>query len=123
MTEAAEFLDVRPDTAQSWWLGRRTCPNSVIDELIALSERQDVTAQEAASVVKAAVERQGLPEDIELGLASDDHEAQSLGWPCAGAHAAVLRKTIKALPPDLASLVRIVPRGSTVATAAAEIHR
>ncbi len=116
MTEAASFLDVRPDTAKSWWMGRRICPDTVIDELLALSVRQDVAAQESAIVIQNAAEQRGAPEDIELGIASDDHEAQSLGWPGAGAHAAVLRKTVKLLPPDLAVLVRIVPRGQPAGT-------
>lgn len=102
-------------------MGRRTCPDSVIDELLALSIRQDVAAQEAALVIAETAEQQGAPEDIELGIATDDHEAQSLGWPCAGAHAAVIRKLIKLLPTDLVVLVKIVPRGATLATAAAEI--
>lgn len=121
MTEAASFLDVRPDTAKSWWMGRRTCPDSVVDEILTLAIRQDVAAQEAALVITEAVERQGAPEDIELGIAADDYEAQSIGWPCVGAHAAVIRKLIKMLPSALVVLVKIVPRGSTLATAAAEI--
>ena len=72
-------------------------------------------------VIKNMVQQNGAPESVELGLVSDDYEARALGWPSADAHAAVLRKTIKLLPHDLAILVKIVPRGSTPATAAAEI--
>lgn len=53
---------------------------------------------------------------IELGLASDDHKAQGLGWPCIGTQVAMLgiadaRATLR---------VKIAPRGSTHASAAAE---
>jgi hypothetical protein len=52
---------------------------------------------------------------IEIGLAADDHEAQALGWPCVGAQEAMLGLVVARCRRP----VRIVPRGSTVATAAA----
>jgi hypothetical protein len=56
---------------------------------------------------------------VELGLSVDDHEAQSLGWPTASAHATVISRMTALLPLDLIDRIVIVPRGSTVATAAA----
>jgi len=61
-----------------------------------------------------------MPDDIEVGIAVDDHDAQSLGWPCVGAHAAVIRRLIEILPKDIAKKIKVVPRGSTLATAAAD---
>lgn len=56
---------------------------------------------------------------VELGLASDDHEAQSLGWPSVGAQAGVFSMVVASSDRKF----RIVPRGSTPATAlAADIH-
>jgi hypothetical protein len=52
---------------------------------------------------------------IELGLASDDAEAKSIGWPCVGAQAAALGVGAALID----NPVTIVPRGSTAATAAA----
>jgi hypothetical protein len=52
-------------------------------------------------------------------LASDDYEAQQIGWPCVGAHAAVLGIVAARTNKPLI----ILPRGSTLATAAAiEAH-
>lgn len=59
-------------------------------------------------------------EAIEIGIASDDHEAQGLGWPSVAVQA--LQITLVAARSGRA--VRIVPRGSTLGTAAAaEQHR
>ena len=51
---------------------------------------------------------------FEFGLASDDEEARSLGWPCVGAHRAVAR-----ILWESGLDIVVVPRGSTIATAAA----
>jgi len=115
--EAARFLGVRSDTAKSWSSGRREPSPEVIEELRSLYARQRRAAEEAIGKIEAMGDP---PDAIELGLASDDAEAQSLGWPARGAHAAVLGMVagrLKGRP------VRIVPRGSTPATAAAaDVH-
>ena len=116
--EAADFLDARPDTIQSWSTGRRTAPDGAIEELAALADRID----EEADVFIAALETQaadfGEPDVVELGLAADDNEAQSLGWPCVGAHRAVLGLAVARGMAE-GYRFRIVPRGSTLPTAAA----
>ncbi|MCA3367750.1 MAG: hypothetical protein INF79_19260 [Roseomonas sp.] len=53
--------------------------------------------------------------EIEIGYAVDDAEAQSLGWPCAAAQHASLGMVVA----RLGRPVRLVPRGTTHATAAA----
>lgn len=124
MSEATAFLDVREGTARAWWLGNRTCPQSVHDDLLNLYRIIDQAAQAAADfIMQQKNENVAAPEMIELGIASDDHEAQTLGFPCIGAHGAVLRRVIESLPDDLALRCIIVPRGATPATAAAiEAH-
>ncbi len=58
------------------------------------------------------------PESIELGIASDDHEARTIGWPCVGAQRASIALVVaRGTPHGLR--FHVVPRGSTVATAAA----
>lgn len=115
--EAADWLNVSLDSVKSWGQGRRTPPTGILAELHALAERQDRAAHMgAASWVDA-----GSPAVIEIGLASDDHEAADLGWPCVGAHRTVIRRMWEMLPAE--TRVTIVPRGSTPATAAAiEAH-
>ena len=105
--EAADFLGVRLDTLKSWSAGRNPTPQGALDQLHELATRQEQVASEAVEIWQ----EQGEPSQIEIGIASDDHEAQSLGWPCVGAHAAVARRVWEILPQGVA--VRIVPRGST----------
>lgn len=115
--EAADFLGVRVDTVKSWSTGRNPAPAGAIASLRGLYAQIEKAAGEAEKQIAAFIEQHGAPEGIELGLASDDHEARlpPLGWPCVGANAAMLgivaaRATIN---------VKIVPRGSSAASAAA----
>lgn len=119
MMEAADFLAVSPNTAKSWWLGTRTCPDGVKAELFDLILRQERAAEEAVEIIEAAIDKHGLPQSIPVGVSADDHEAQSHGWPCVSAHLAVVRRMIEMLEPDVVSLIEIVPLGSTPETAAA----
>jgi hypothetical protein len=113
--ESADFLGTRIDTVKSWSTGRNAAPQGVIAELRSLHRKITLAAQETIrDVEKLSVERAPL-DAIELGLASDDHEARSLGWPCVGAHAAMVG--IVAARLDVP--IRVVPRGSTAASAAA----
>lgn len=112
---AASLLGVREDTVKSWRAGRNGAPPAVIGQMRALYTRMERAAVEAAAQIA-----QTPAAEIEMGLASDDHEAQSLGWPCVGVHAAVLGLVVA----RTSQPVRIVPRGSTTASAAsAEAHR
>jgi hypothetical protein len=119
LREAPQFLGAKLDTAKSWSSGRNPAPETVIDELIELAVRIDVAAREGLLRIKESRAGQGLPEKIEIGIAADDAEAQSLGWPCAGTHHAVIRNLIELAPDDIKHRLVIVPRGSTPATAAA----
>jgi hypothetical protein len=109
--EAAAFLRVREDTVKSWRTGRNPTPPGVFVSLRTLYAGQTNAAGEALALLSSA------PSDmvVELGLASDDAEAQLLGFPCVGAHAAVLGMVVGGANRP----VRIVPRGSTPVTAAA----
>lgn len=111
LREAAELHAVRPDTVKSWSAGRNRPPPGVIAELRALARLIARAADEAAAMIA------DMPEgaDIELGYPADDHEARALGWPCVGAWRALAARIIAATDRP----VRLVPRGSTGATAAA----
>lgn len=111
LREAADLHGVSHDSVVSWSSGRRRPPAGVIAELRALYERIET----AADQIVAMAEDAGADVEIELGIASDDTEARSIGWPCVGAHAAALG--IAAATID--NPVVIVPRGTTPATAAA----
>lgn len=112
--EAAAFHGVRPDTVKSWAAARRAAPDGVIAELRVLYARIERAAAEGVKTIKTQ-----RATEVDLGLASDDHEARSLGWPCVGAHAAVLGLVAA----RSSAAVSVVPRGSTPATAAAaDVH-
>jgi hypothetical protein len=110
--EAADFHAVRIDTVKNWCRGAARPPEGVIAELKGLIRRQRIAADELAAGIA------GSPADaVELGLASDDAEAQAppRGWPCVSAQAQALGLAVAQADKP----VRIVPRGSTPATAGA----
>jgi hypothetical protein len=111
--EAAAFHGVREDTVYSWSAGRRTAPAG------AMSELRDLAAliEQAADRWLSAMEAPNVQEarEIEIGYPADDHEAQTLGFPCVGAWRAAAGRMIAET--DLP--MKLVPRGSTIATAGA----
>jgi hypothetical protein len=109
--DAAALHSVRLDTVKSWCTGRNPVPAGVITDLRALYAFQRRSADEAVALAAKAP----AGAEIELGYAVDDTEAQSLGWPCAAAQHASLGMVVARLDRP----VRLVPRGSTLATAAA----
>lgn len=114
--EAAALHQVRLDTVKSWCTGRNRANDGVMAELRQLHEQIERVATEALAAIAAVPQA----EEIELGYATDDHEAQALGWPCVGAQAASLGIVIALCSRP----IRLVPRGSTFATAAAaDAHR
>lgn len=112
--EAAVFFGVRPDTVKSWSAGRNSVPNGVLDGLRDLALRIDRAASRSAAMYADRAER---PDTVEIGIATSDDEARSLGWPCVGAQMAMAARLWSLLPDDVT--VRLVPRGSTAAAAAA----
>lgn len=110
--EAADYLGVRLDTAKSWSVDRRTCPDTVLADLRMLVWRQEAAAEQALAVLAS---HPIAPDEIELGFPADDHEAKALGWPSVGAWKGMAARFVAGSPVR----VIMVPRGSTVATAAA----
>lgn len=118
--EAAHWLRVREDTVQDWSRGRSRAPAPVIEMLASLVESQEIKADEFTSQLEKMVAQQGLPDQIEVGVSADDHEAVLNGFPTRSAEAACIGRALSMMAPDLRAAVRLVPRGSTVATALAE---
>lgn len=84
--EAADFLSVRPDTVKSWSSGKRTAPEGAYEQIHELLAKQEEAAGEAISLWK----EKGEPEAIEMAVAGDNAEAQSIGWPSVGAQMATI---------------------------------
>ena len=117
--EAAAFLDARPDTVVSWSSGRRTAPVGAVDEMAQLVEAQTQAAHNALEQIAQLIEGQDEGVKIEFGYPADDYEAQALGFPTPSAWGAMAARVVAKFP----GRIRLVPRGSTPATAAAiEAH-
>jgi hypothetical protein len=116
--EASDFLQVRLDTIHAWSSGRNNCRPAVLDELLALIQKQERAAREAIAQIEQTRSHHPAAE-IELGYPTDDYEAKGLGWPSVGAWRAMAARVVVAAMP-----LRLVPRGSSLATAAAiEAHQ
>jgi hypothetical protein len=111
--EGANYLGVRFDSVQKCAAGKARTPPGWLRDLKELAGK----IERAASETLMAIEQAPADAAIELGVASDDHEAQSLGWPCRSAQIAAFARVWAALPLD--RKVSVVPRGSTPGTAAA----
>jgi DNA-binding XRE family transcriptional regulator len=110
--EAADTLDARLDTIKSWSSGRRTPPPNVLALLRHLASYID---RRADDYIVFTIDKN--PQSVEIGYCADDAEAKSLGFPCVGAHNALIARLIAGLPDSIE--IKIVPRGSTPTTAAA----
>jgi len=91
--EAAMVLDVRLDTIKSWCSGRNPTPLNVLTELRALYGRID----SAAKKIVEGYRQRGEKRAIIFGIASSDKDAQEIGWPCAGAYAAMIGLVIASI--------------------------
>ena len=112
------MLRVRLDTIKCWTTGRRQAPQEVLAELAILAGRIDAAATKTVAQIDTMAAHHGAPDEIDLGLAGDDAEAQSIGWPCIGAQCASLG-LIVSRGMSRGYRFRVSPRGSTIATAAA----
>jgi hypothetical protein len=112
VAETAGYLGVPEPLAQSWEEAPRGVPPRAIHRLRALYRTLEKSAEAQVAQVRAVAPFTAV---LELGLASDDVEAQQFGLPCVGAHEALLGL----IAARLNRHVRVVPAGSTVATAAA----
>ena len=113
--EAAVFLNARPDTLDAWARGRRTAPIGVIEELAGLVIAQTHAAQNAVDSIQDLLKDANDTAEIEIGYPVDDHEAEALGFPTPSAWGAMAARVVAEFPGQ----IRLVPRGSTAATAAA----
>lgn len=119
--EAAEFLSVRLDTVKSWYRAHPPAARpGIISELQSLNAKQRRAAANFINLTRKLAREGTISDTIEVGIASDDAEARSLGWPCVGAHRMAIAMATARLPH---TRVVIVPRGTTLATAAAaDVH-
>ena len=117
--DAAEFHGVDEEAIHMWVSGDEEPSQHEIDKISDLICRMAISVSEVVDYVLEQTEKHGSGPDVfELGLASDDQEAGVLGWPCKSAHKMVLGMTAAQMS-EIGIKVSIVPRGSTVPSAAA----
>lgn len=112
-TDAADYL-ISPRTGQPiearqvrrWLTGDQPILDEHWQQLVDLCARQDRAADEAlAEIDRLERETDSRPDTITLRLARTQDDAERLGWPCPGAHVAVVRRVVERAPQGL----RIVP--------------
>ncbi len=119
VADAAAFHEVSEDLIIEWIGGSEDPPDEAMDDISQLVCRMAESVAEVLDhVLDKAGEHGGYPDVLELGLASDNVEAQTLGWPNANSHRTVIGLTAAQMV-ALGIKVSVVPRGSTVTSAAA----
>ncbi len=113
--EAGELVGFPLDTVKSWAAGRRPARPEALAALRGLIAAQERGAAEALAEIARVIAAQGAPDRIDIGFPSDDHEAQTLGFPSVGAWGAMAARVLARSPIP----IRLVPRGATLASAAA----
>lgn len=99
LSEATAHLEVNPNNAQSWWLGRRSCPPGVLRDLGTLFAKIEKAALKELKRIDAAAG------EVTLTVPDSDKAAQANGWPFASVQEAVYRRVLESLP--LAQLERV----------------
>lgn len=100
-TDAAAYLGKDARTVRRWISGDFVIPMESWDKLTELCSHQDRVAREGIEKLKELVADHGDPEDVTIGLSRTDEEAQAQGYPCVGAHVAVLRRFVEWSPEGL----------------------
>lgn len=111
-------LGVNERTVRRWLARSQSIPAGVVAEIEALLDRQRLAVAETQRLIRERLRCGDAPDQIEIGFPADDHEAQTLGWPCAAAWWGMARGLAMQWPSAFPPLA-LVPRGSTAATAAA----
>lgn len=115
IAEAARYHGIGEQQVKDMSAGRKRTPSGIVVELRELYATIEAMAEGAIEQIEEIASQIGDAEEIEIGIASDDHEAQSVGLPCVGAHAAVAGLVAAVVETP----IKIVPRGATSASAAA----
>jgi hypothetical protein len=103
-TDAAAVTSARDRTVRRWLAGDDSPEPEKWQRLVDLCARQDAAADELLALARARAGGRWVAV-VTLHMARTDEEAQHLGWPCAGAHVAVIRRVVERAPRRM----RVVP--------------
>jgi hypothetical protein len=122
-SEAADWFDTNKAQIVDWARGKSRVPDRVVNQIADLAERILGRADTLADQIQKLVNEHGLPKEIEIAISTDDHEAALNGLPTVSTERVCIGWALAQLAAETRARVKIVPRGSTVATAAAERAR
>ena len=111
LTEAADYLDVSRKNITRWANGTLEPPAGVLNELTKLIQKQNEAVKQTLDLIGQS---EGVGE-YEIGFPTDGTEAKDMGWPSVSAFKMVAGRIIA----EATDVIKVVPRGSTVGTAAA----
>lgn len=110
-SEAAEFLNVSRKNVTRWANGTLEPPVGVTKGLEKLIQKQNEAVKQTLDLIGQAKGVSGY----EIGCPTDGTEAKDMGWPTVSAFKMVAGRIIA----EATGVIKVVPRGSTVGTAAA----
>lgn len=118
-TEAANYVEVQDRTVRRWLDGSLSPGPDKWQALVDLCARQDRAADEAVEQIKTTMREFGdRPDQIAIRVARTQEDADRLGWPCVGAHVAVVRRVMERAPKRIV-IAPVYPGESEAADAAA----
>lgn len=115
--EAGAILGATKETVRDWARGKSRTPADALAWAHELVGAMLSKADTLADVYEQLAEQHGPPPVIEIAGSTDDYEAQSNGFVNLNHERATIGLAVAQLP---LGTVKLVPRGSTLATAAAE---
>src|SRR5205809_321438 len=86
--EAADFLLASPDDVDAWAAGAALAPSAVV-ALRGLYRTIVHAGRELGEALRISLEQQS-GRHVAIGIAQNDGEARTHGFPCVGAHAAAV---------------------------------
>lgn len=121
--EVGAILGTSKETVRDWARGKSRTPDEALTWVHCLARAMQARADALVATLDDLQNGHGLPATIEIAHTTDDHEAQANGFVNTNHERACIGLALARLPPEHLRAVRLVPRGSTVAVAAAEAAR
>lgn len=118
-TDAADYLEVEARTVRRWIEGSFRPKEEQWQRLLDLCASQDRAAEEMLRILREQTKQHGAPHEITVRLSRTQADADRLGWPCVGAHLAVLRRVAEWAPRSVKILAVYPGEDEAADTAAA----
>ena len=118
--EAGLVLGATKETVRDWARGKSRTPADALKWAHELAATMMAKADTLVDACEDLADKHGAPSVIEIAVSTDDHEAQINGFQNMVHERATLGLAIAQLP---VGSVKVAPRGSTIALAAAKKNR